>query len=211
MRARKKKWTQNELDTNERLVTPHDINKGRWREYFGSDNEIHAEIGCGMGRFIIQSTALFPCVNFVALEREKHVIVSGMRASREFETKPAFVMCDADALLDVFAPGELARIYINFCDPWPRLKWRKRRLTHRNFLEKYKTLLRPGSGVFFKTDDMPLFDFSLAEFTDCGWRLENVTRDLHGDGVSAGNLVMTEYEEKFYLQGMPIFRCEAYI
>jgi tRNA (guanine-N7-)-methyltransferase len=134
-----------------------------------------------------------------------------MRASRDFEAKPAFVICDAGDILDVFAPGELTKLYINFCDPWPRAKWQKRRLTHRGFLEKYKTILRPGGGVAFKTDDLRLFNFSLAEFRDNGWRLENVTRDLHGEGPVPDGAVMTEYEEKFFLKGMPIFRCEAYI
>jgi len=208
-RVRKKSWTQNELDTNERLITPHDANKGRWSEYFGNDNEIHAEIGCGMGRFITQSAALCPGINFVAIERQKHVIVSGMRASRELEPKPAFVVCDADNLLDVFAPEELSRIYVNFCDPWRRPRWFKRRLTYRGYLEKYRIILRSGGGLHFKTDNMPLFHFSLSEFKASGWRLENVTRDLHGDGQAEG--IMTEYEEKFFQKGMPIFRCEAYI
>jgi len=219
MRVRKKSWTQNELDTNDRLVTPHNINKGRWREYFGNDNEIYAEVGCGMGRWITQSAALCPDVNFIALERQRHVIVSGMRASRMLEPKPAFIVCDASHMPDVFAGGELSRVYVNFCDPWPRPRWQKRRLTHRGFLEKYRTILCPGGGLFFKTDNKPLFDFSLSELQACGWRLENVTRDLHGrqegrhvEGglVKDENGLMTEYEEKFFLKGLPIFRCEAY-
>lgn len=227
MRVRKKSWAQNELDTNTRLVMPHNANRGRWSEYFGNDHEIYAEIGCGMGRWVTQSAALFPDVNFVALERQKHVIVSGMRKSREFEPKPAFVVCDANDILDIFASGELSRIYINFCDPWRRPRWFKRRLTYRGFLEKYKAILCPSGGLFFKTDNMPLFDFSLSEFRSSGWRLENVTRDLHGSCQGDGSLdnarvvegtdspatlpLMTEYEEKFFLNGMPIFRCEAYI
>ena len=239
MRVRKKRWTQSELDTNERLVTPFNVNRGRWREYFGNDNDIHAEVGCGMGRWITQSAALCPGINFVALERQRHVIVSGMRASRQFEIKPAFVICDADDLLEVFAPGELSRIYVNFCDPWPRPRWYKRRLTHRRFLEKYRIILRTGGGLFFKTDNMPLFDWSLSEFKTNGWSLENVTRDLHASkshhtAIDAESqtmdsskiadrnrndervcrgvpmLLMTEYEEKFFLKGVPIYSCEAY-
>lgn len=208
MRIRKKKWTEKELGTNPRLVTPPDSHKGRWNGYFGNNNPIHAEIGCGKGRFITEMAVRHTDISFVALEREVHVIVTGMRASRELEPKPAFVVCDADMIRDVFAPGEVGRIYINFCDPWPRSKWAKRRLTHRGFLEMYKTVLSPSGSVFFKTDNEPLFDFSLAEFAAAGWRLENISRDLHNSGYADN--IMTEYEEKFFSLGMPIYRCEAY-
>jgi len=209
MRVRRKSWTQNELDTCTRLITPNSANKGLWSEYFGNNNDIHAEIGCGKGRWITQSAALCPDCNFIALERQRHVIVSGMRASKELEPKPAFVVCDADELLDVFAAAELKRLYINFCDPWPRPRWQKRRLTHRGFLEIYETILCPCGGLFFKTDNLPLFDWSLSEFKASRWIVENVSRNLYGDGVPDPCL-MTEYEEKFFMKGMPIYRCEAY-
>jgi tRNA (guanine-N7-)-methyltransferase len=114
--------------------------------------------------------------------------------------------------MEIFAPGEIARIYINFCDPWPvRIKWRKRRLTHVNFLKIYRAVMGDRGEIFFKTDNRELFDFSLGQFAQEGWRLDNVSFDLHAgaDGPPPWN-IMTEYEEKFSSQGMPIYRLEAY-
>ena len=110
-------------------------------------------------------------------------------------------------LSEFFEPGEIKRLYINFCDPWPKKKWAKRRLTHKNFLEKYKGLFGSEGEIFFKTDNRGLFEFSLNELCGNGWLLSNISLDLHSSGFE-GN-IMTEYEEKFSSRGFPIYRCEA--
>ena len=115
-----------------------------------------------------------------------------------------FVVGDAALLPDYFAPDEVDLIYINFCDPWPPNGQAKRRLTHRGFLELYGKVLRPGGQIHFKTDNAPLFAFSLREFPAAGYTLSEVTHDLHGGGPQG---VMTDYEEKFFSQGVPINRC----
>ena len=115
-----------------------------------------------------------------------------------------FVVGDAALLPDYFAPGEADLIYINFCDPWPPKGQAKRRLTHRGFLETYRKVLRPGGQVHFKTDNQPLFEFSVLEFPEAGFSLSEVTRNLHKNGPQG---VMTDYEAKFYEQGLPINRC----
>ena len=105
-----------------------------------------------------------------------------------------------------FAPGELDRIYLNFCDPWPATRHARRRLTHRDFLERYARALKPGGRIHFKTDNTDLFEFSINELEMTGWKLYDVTRDLHHDGPVG---IMTGYEEKFHAQGVPICRLEA--
>ena len=115
-----------------------------------------------------------------------------------------FVVGDAALLPDYFAPGEADLIYINFCDPWPPKGQAKRRLTHRGFLTAYRKVLRQGGQIHFKTDNAPLFEFSLLEFPEAGYDLAEVTRDLHAAGPQG---VMTDYEAKFYEQGLPIHRC----
>ncbi len=117
-----------------------------------------------------------------------------------------FVDIDVARIEDCFAPGELDGMYINFCDPWPRKKNAKRRLTHRGFFEKYSRVLTPGGQIHFKTDNAPLFQFSLEEFQALGFPVQAVTWNLHENGPVG---IMTDYEEKFYTLGTPIHRCEV--
>ena len=210
MRARKKPWTQEELATNERIIENPKALKGNWQQYFQNNKPIHLEIGCGKGRFITETAAKNLDVNYIALEREQHVIVMGAKAARVLTCQLAFILGDVADLENYFAPGEIKRLYINFCDPWPnRKKWEKRRLTHRTFLDAYRLMFGGKGEIFFKTDSRQLFEFSLNEFADNGWRLRHITLDLHNSGFE-GN-IMTEYEEKFSSQGLPIYRCEAVI
>ncbi len=210
MRARKRNWTAKELDTNDRIIREPESKKGEWKKTFENENPIHVEIGCGKGRFITQTAEQNKDINYIAVEREEHVIVSGMRNSKELDVKLAFILGDVSGILNIFGEQEIHRLYINFCDPWPnRKKWQKRRLTHRNFLAMYKTILSENGSVHFKTDNQELFDFSVTEFQESGWILKEVTRDLHHSDFK-GN-IMTEYEEKFSSQGMPIYRLEAYL
>ena len=161
--------------------------RGRWREaLMPSARELRLELGCGKGRFTAETARRYPDV--LAMEL-KNVF---------------FVVGDAALLPDYFAPGEVDRIYINFCDPWPHTRQAKRRLTHRGFLDLYRRVLRPEGQVHFKTDNQPLFAFSLREFPAAGYALSEVTHNLHEEGPQG---VMTDYEAKFHDQGIPIHRC----
>ena len=211
MRLRKKPWGDNELNTNDRFIKQPELNKGKWKEIFGNENPIHIEIGTGKGQFITTTSILNPNINYIAIERQTNVIVSALKKSREkgVGKNIVFFVADVKELLNYFEPEEIERIYINFCDPWPnKKKWAKRRLTHKNFLNLYESLFVNGGEVFFKTDNKLLFEFSLNEFADKGWRLHNISLDLHNSDFE-GN-VKTEYEEKFSSIGMPIYRLEAY-
>ncbi len=210
MRARRKPWTEKELTTNPLFIHNPTEYKGRWKEYFGNDNPIHLEVGCGKGRFITTLAAQNPNINYLALEREKQVIVMAARTAREIKCSLGFINADVTNLSDIFDENEIQRLYINFCDPWPnRKKWAKRRLTYRGFLEKYAFILEKCGEIRFKTDNLELFEFSLEEFKEKNWGLKDVSYDLHNSGV-VGN-IMTEYEERFSGMGMPIYACTAYI
>lgn len=211
MRLRKKPWGDNELNTNDRFIKQPELNKGKWKEVFGNENPIHIEIGTGKGQFITTTSILNPNINYIAIERQTNVIVSALKKGREkgVGKNIVFFVADVKELLNYFEPEEVERIYINFCDPWPnKKKWAKRRLTHKNFLNLYESLFVNGGEVFFKTDNRLLFEFSLNEFADKGWRLHNISLDLHNSDFE-GN-VKTEYEEKFSSIGMPIYRLEGY-
>ena len=215
MRVRKKEWAENELQINSLIVENGPENKGHWKHIFGNENPVFVEIGCGKGGFLVETARRNPNINFIGLEREKMVIVSGARTIRESNengekiNNVRFVRFDATNLSEIFEIGEIGRIYLNFSDPWPRRKkWAKRRLTHRNFLENYKTLLSGDKEIHMKTDNRILFEFSLNEFAATGWGLKNISLDLHSSDFAEENVV-TEYEAKFSAKGMPIFRLEA--
>ena len=172
MRARRKPWAAKELSTNENVIENASEMKGRWKEFFGNENDIHVEIGCGKGRFIQQLAEQNPNLNYIAIEKENNIIATAVRDARELGRSIAFIVGDVKDLENYFAPDEIKRIYINFCDPWHRKKkWSKRRLTHKNFLVIYERIFISGGEIFFKTDNKPLFEFSLNEFSNQGWQI----------------------------------------
>ncbi len=176
---------------------------------FKSDAPVHLEIGCGKGGFVLGMAQLYPDINFIAIERITDILIS---AAEKIKSAAAdnIRLCRFDALglADFFPEGSIERIYLNFSDPWPKIRHRKRRLTHQSFLELYKKVLAENGSVFMKTDDSGLFEFSVEELRNNGWRLENITYDLHGSGFE--NNIMTEYEKRFSAQGVKIKRLEAY-
>lgn len=186
----------------------HEHRKGHWHEVFGRKAPLHVELGTGKGRFISQLAEENPGVNFIGIEAQQDVLYYAAQKVREKGlTNVRLLVFDINHVLDIFAPGEVDRLYINFCDPWPKARHAKRRLTHANFLDKYRTLLPVGGELFFKTDNRPLFDFSLEQFAACNLEVKEVTFDLHNSEYQ-GN-VMTEYEMKFSGMGTAINRCEV--
>lgn len=180
--------------------------RGHWQELFGNSHPIHIEVGMGKGRFLTELARLHPEINYVGIERYTSVL---LRAVEKFdrEERPAnlFFLCvDAEELPEIFAPGEVERIYLNFSDPWPKDRHAKRRLPSRQFLERYDRILSPEGRVEFKTDNRGLFDFALAEAEEAGWERLMYTFDLHSDPEGMKDNIMTEYEEKFSSKGNPI-------
>ena len=180
--------------------------RGNWRSLLPGAKELRVEVGCGKGKFTVETAAAEPEVLIVAIERVREALVMAMEKAMTAGLKNVFfVSMDVAEIETFFAPGEIDLLYINFCDPWPRSKNAKRRLTYHTFLEKYRRVIRPGGEIHFKTDNEKLFAWSLEEFVAFGLEVRNVTDDLHANGPVG---IMTGYEEKFYALGTPIHRCE---
>lgn len=187
------------------LIRSPEEYRGHWRDLKPDARELRLELGCGKGRFTAETAALHPDVLFVAVERVPDAMVIAMeRVAAQGLTNVFFIDGDAAQLRQLFAPEEVDCIYINFCDPWPSNRHARRRLTHANFLVLYRGILRDGGELRFKTDNRNLFEYSLFQFPKAGYALDQVTRDLHAQGVRG---VMTDYEEKFHQMGTCINRC----
>lgn len=189
------------------MIKDPEENPGRWHELFPEYSQLHVELGCGKGRFTVGTAAEDPSVLLVAVERVPDAMVVGMERVIERGIKNVrFIDRDVQSLPCIFSPGEAGRIYINFCDPWPKSRDAKHRLTAPNFLRMYADLLRDGGQIHFKTDNLPLFQWSLEQFQSEGWTLHEVTNDLHANGIRG---IMTDYEAKFHAQGVKINRLVA--
>jgi len=229
MRLRKKPWVSATLEEYSDIVLVKDLlcsktleagavlseeliktgakMKGHWHEIFGRSAPLHVELGTGKGQFISQMAERHPEINFVGIEAQQDVLYYVAQKIREKKlTNVKLLVFDVNHLLEIFSAGEIQRLYINFCDPWPKVRHAKRRLTHTDFLEKYRTVLADGGDIFFKTDNRILFDFSLEEFEQNHLEINALTFDLHQSDF-VGN-VMTEYEKKFSGMGTKINRCE---
>jgi len=180
--------------------------KGSWQSIFACEQPIHIEIGMGKGQFINGMAKLHPEINFIGVEKYDSVLIRSLEKAVE-EPLPNLRLLHADAanLLEIFAENEIEQIYLNFSDPWPKVRHEKRRLTYKSFLENYKHTLVPEGRFCLKTDNRLLFEYSLWSFNDFGMRFLDVCLDLHADGNPEGN-IMTEYEEKFHGLGHPIYR-----
>ena len=189
------------------MVSEPEALRSRWLEVFPGYDELHLELGCGKGRFTADTAEREKTALLAAVERVPDAMVVGMERVVDRGIKNVrFLDRDVITLPELFAPGEVSRIYINFCDPWPKSRDAKHRLTAPDFLRMYADILRIGGQIHFKTDNLPLFDWSLGVLESEGWLVENVTRDLHRDGVCG---VMTDYEAKFHASGVKINRLTA--
>lgn len=209
MRVRKKKNCAARMENcSDIWIKEPETLKGKWKEAFGNDNSVHVEIGCGKGSFVTGMAKMHPEINFVAVEMVEDVIVMAMEKVTAAELKNVlFISMNAERLTDVFENGEVERIYLNFSDPWKKNRQAKRRLTHKNFLDRYKQILVDDGFIWFKTDNVKLFEFSLNSFAAENFKMQNITLDLHNSDFE-GN-VMTEYETRFAELGQPIYRLEA--
>ncbi|NLJ97217.1 MAG: tRNA (guanosine(46)-N7)-methyltransferase TrmB [Clostridiales bacterium] len=184
--------------------------KGSWNTLFGNNNPIHLEIGTGKGKFIMELSRENPNINYLGIEKYSSVLYRALEKRREEELSNLYFMrFDAEYLTSIFAEDEIHKVYLNFSDPWPKERHAKRRLTSRQFLSKYDKCLQKDGVVIFKTDNRPLFDFTLEEIQVAGWQINKITYDLHNSQYIEGN-IMTEYEERFVSEGKPIHMVEMY-
>lgn len=210
MRLRNIPGSRQVIAENPWCIQEPEKQKGRWHTIFENQNPIHIEVGMGKGQFLMTLAGKNPNTNYVGIEKYSSVL---LRALQKMEENPLdnlkFIRMDAETITDVFAKDEVARIYLNFSDPWPKDRHAKRRLTSKEFFARYDKILTGDGQVEFKTDNIMLFDFSLEQVELAGWRLNGCTRDLHrNEEMNQGN-IMTEYEERFSGQGNPICKLIA--
>ncbi|QSX08853.1 tRNA (guanosine(46)-N7)-methyltransferase TrmB [Alkalibacter rhizosphaerae] len=203
MRLRKKPWAEPEMRQDPKVLFEPVEKRGHWQAEFGNDRPIHLELGCGKGQFIIEMAKQYPDINFIALDYQHEVLVYLLRDANEAGLKNIRILPSmADLLLEYFDANEIEKIYIQFCNPWPKVRHQKRRLTHPRFLKIYDGFLQEGGSIHFKTDHADLFDDSLDYFDQSGFDALKISRDLHHDDLPP--MPKTEYETKFTAMGMPI-------
>lgn len=212
MRLRNIPGSKEAIAQSVHVIQNPEESKGNWKKVFGNQNPVRIEVGMGKGRFIMDMARLNPEYNYIGIEMYDSVLlraVQKLEQSDENLPNLYFIRMDARNLPEVFGKEEVDRIYLNFSDPWPKDRHAKRRLTSRQFLERYDQILTKEGQVEFKTDNRPLFEFSLEEIQATGWKLLAHTFDLyHDEDMIKGN-VMTEYEEKFSSAGNPIHKLIA--
>lgn len=207
MRMRKKKNGEKRMlaCADYKIDTPQEY-KGKWKDLIAGGKDLYLEIGCGKGTFITELAKRNPDNFYVAIEVVPDVIMLAMEKAKSQELKNVMFVCfDANDICDVFEENELDGLYLNFSDPWPKTRHHKRRLTYKGFLEKYKQVIKNGGKIFFKTDNRPLFDFSLVQFMESSIPLSKVCTDLHNSMWEEGN-IHTEYEDNFSAKGFTINR-----
>ena len=208
MRLRKKPWARPELESCPFFIINPSENRGKWKEIFGNNKPIYLELGCGKGTFIAVHGSENKDINYIAIDIKDEVLVLAKRniekaySEKNEELDNIKLMAQEILIIDKIldSKDEISRIYINFCNPWPKDRHKKRRLTHTRQLENYKTFLKNNGEIYFKTDDDELFDESLEYFKESGFNIEYITYDLHNSDFE-GN-VETEHEKMFTEMGI---------
>lgn len=210
MRLRNIKGADEAVKASRFVVQDPKSQKGQWKSLFPTEAPIHIEIGMGKGQFIMAMALAHPEINYIGMERYSSVLYRALQKMEEAPLPNLLFICgDAAECMEMFDEGELARIYLNFSDPWPKDRHAKRRLTSSQFLERYDQILAADGQIEFKTDNTGLFDFSLEEIEKSKWFLTAKSYDLHHDAVLNEGNIMTEYEEKFSSKGNPIHKLIA--
>ncbi|EGQ1310653.1 tRNA (guanosine(46)-N7)-methyltransferase TrmB [Staphylococcus pseudintermedius] len=208
MRMRNKPWAESYLTEHNDIVDLEAVHAHQVSEWFERQQPIHIEVGSGMGKFITTLAQQNPHINYVAIERDKNVMIRVLDKVREHNLTNIKLLCnDAVILTNYFRQGEVDRIYLNFSDPWPKKRHAKRRLTYRSFLALYQQILREDGELHFKTDNRGLFAYSLESMSQFGMYFTKINLNLHQE--DEGDNIPTEYEHKFAEKGSRIYRMEA--
>lgn len=211
MRLRNVKGSRERIADSRFVIQDPVTLKGKWREEFGNDREIHLEIGMGKGRFLMDMARLHPEINYIGIEKYSSVLLRGIQKLEEEPLENIRLLrMNAEETPDIFDEEEIDKIYLNFSDPWPKDRHAQRRLPSRTFLGRYDQFLKKDGVIEFKTDNEGLFVFALEELEETKWKLKAMTRDLHHDEKMNEGNVMTEYEERFSSMGNPICKYIIY-
>lgn len=220
MRMHRKSHLDERLEKRSDLLTVADITEKNMKkavemknylpleQIFQNSNPVHLEIGCGKGKFVLEMAKKHPDVNFIAVEKISNVIIDGVESVYSAGLKNVhFLNSSAEVLQRFIKDGTVSRIYLNFSNPLPKLGYTKQRLTHPRFLQIYKNLLVDGGEIWQKTDNEGFFEFSLESYGECGFQTLEVCRDLKNANFLEN--VITEHEQRFMDDGLPIFRVVA--
>jgi tRNA (guanine-N7-)-methyltransferase len=212
MRHRNVKGAYEKLELHPKVIHNPESYKGKWKSLFNNEHPIYIEIGMGKGQFLINHAKLHKDRNYIGFEKFSAVLAKGLEKIDEEENLDNVYVIreDAENILDFFGEDELDGLYLNFSDPWPKDRHAKRRLTHANFLEKYRMVLKKGSSIILKTDNLKLFEFSVEQMKMMGLDIVELTDDLYNSPSIETNIA-TEYEDKFVAQGLKINRVHAII
>ncbi len=209
MRIKKIKYAKEKIEASSYLVLDAENYKGNWSSVFKNNNKIRIEIGCGKGNFITEMARLNPDTNFIGIEMFDSVLLRAIEKQEELKLPNLrFVRINALYLSDIF-DKEIDTIYLNFSDPWPKKRHYKRRLTSEQFLDVYDRIFSSDCKIVQKTDNEELFIYSIETLSSHGYKLSNITFDLHNSKFNDNN-IQTEYEMKFSLLNKKIFKLEAY-
>ena len=213
MRIRKKKWVDEELEKCKFLIKNLEEQIGKWKENFKNENPIYLELGCGKGGFASKFGIKNLDKNLICIDEAKVMLgLAKRKIEKEYSehnqeiNNICIVLYDIERIFQIFNENDkIERIYINFCNPWPRGKHKKRRLTHPRQLEQYKKFLAPNAEIYFKTDDDELFQESIEYFNETGFTILEKTYDLHNyNGEAFKQNIVTEHEKMFSDQGIKI-------
>ncbi|MDD5979819.1 MAG: tRNA (guanosine(46)-N7)-methyltransferase TrmB [bacterium] len=206
MRLRNVKGKKEILDNAIVIIKNPEEYKGSWNKLFLNDNEINIEIGTGKCKFIKELALKNPNINYIGIEKSDSILSLAVK-NKEFPSNLKLVCYDASKIDELFS-FEVSKIYLNFSDPWPKKRHSKRRLTSKNFLEKYDSIFKNDKKIEFKTDNMGLFEYSLISFVDYGYKIKDLSLDLHK--LENNDNILTEYEEKFSKKGFRIYKVSVY-
>lgn len=194
-------------NSNYVIKNPNDY-KSNWNKVFENNNLIYIEIGMGKGKFIIENALKYKDVNFIGIEKYDSVLVKAIKRVEKLDIKNLkFIRCDASTLNNIF-DKEISLIYLNFSDPWPKDRHYKRRLTSNDFLNIYDNIFKDKKHIVMKTDNRGLYEFSIMSLLNYGYKLKNISLDLHNSNIK--DIITTEYEKKFIEKGNVIYMLECY-
>ena len=203
MRLRNIKGAAATIESSDYIILNPKDNKGSFNRLFNNDNPIYIEIGMGKGNFIIENAIKYPNINFIGIEKFDSVMVRAIeKLNGKYIANLKFIKMDATEIDEVFEK-EIDRIYLNFSDPWPKKRHAKRRLTHTEFLRKYDRIFKSTREIVLKTDNRKLFEFSIIELTNYGYKIQEISLDLYKDDIIDN--IQTEYEKRFNEKGFPIY------
>ena len=208
MRLRNIKNKKEIIENSKYIILNPKEYKGKWYDLFGNNNPIYIEIGMGKGKFVIENAIKYKNINFIGIEKYDTVIAKALKKVENYKMENLkLIRMDAKELNEVFNK-EIDLIYLNFSDPWPKERHKKRRLTHEKFLKIYDELFKKDKCIILKTDNKSLFEYSVCSFSNYGYTIKNINVDLHNSDEN--DIITTEYEDKFVNNGNIIYKIEVY-